>query len=134
MAEAKSLAITCIVAIPILVLFMLVCFWILKQPGLTFERKYMKALCVLIPLVIVLVTEEDISTLNEEIDRGSIERIMVDEKTGVEYILIQSDGGITPRIDKNGKPIINQQWLKKHEEKELQKKVNRELQKYTVHN
>lgn len=80
------------------------------------------------------VTEEDISTLNEEIDRGSIERIMVDEKTGVEYILIQSDGGITPRIDKNGKPIINQQWLKKHEEKELQKKVNRELQKYTVHN
>lgn len=78
-------------------------------------------------------TEEDISTLNEEIDRGSIERIMVDEKTGVEYILIQSDGGITPRIDKNGKPIINQQWLKKHEEKELQKKVNRELQKYTVH-
>lgn len=54
MAEAKSLAITCIVATPILVLFMLVCFWILKQPGLTFERKYMKALCVLIPLVIVL--------------------------------------------------------------------------------
>ena len=56
MAEAKSLAITCIVATPILVLFMLVCFWILKQPGLTFERKYMKALCVLIPLVIVLLS------------------------------------------------------------------------------
>lgn len=79
-------------------------------------------------------TDEDISTLNEEINRGSVERVMVDEKTGVEYILIVNDGGITPRIDKNGKPVINQQWLKKHKEKELQKKVNRELQKYTVHN
>lgn len=79
------------------------------------------------------VTDEDISTLNEEIDQG-VERIMVDEKTGVEYILIENDGGITPRIDENGKPVINQQWLKKHQEKELQKKVNRELQKYTVHN
>lgn len=69
----------------------------------------------------------------EEIDQG-VERIMVDEKTGVEYVLIENDGGITPRIDKNGKPVINQQWLKKHQEKELQKKVNRELQKYTVHN
>lgn len=79
------------------------------------------------------VTDEDISTLNEEIDQD-VERIMVDEKTGVEYILIENDGGITPRIDENGKPVINQQWLKKHQEKELQKKVNRELQKYTVHN
>ena len=79
------------------------------------------------------VTDEDISTLNEEIDQ-EVERIMVDEKTGVEYILIENDGGITPRIDENGKPVINQQWLKKHQEKELQKKVNRELQKYTVHN
>lgn len=69
----------------------------------------------------------------EEIDQG-VERIMVDEKTGVEYVLIENDGGITPRIDKNGKPVINQQWLKKHQEKELQKKINRELQKYTVHN
>lgn len=66
------------------------------------------------------VTEEDISTLNEEIDSGSVERIMVDEKTGVEYILLVSDGGITPRIDKDGKPVINQQWLKKHKEKEKQ--------------
>ena len=79
------------------------------------------------------VTDEDISTLNEEIDQD-VERIMVDEKTGVEYILIENDGGITPRIDENGKPVINHQWLKKHQEKELQKKVNRELQKYTVHN
>lgn len=79
------------------------------------------------------VTDEDISTLNEEIDRG-VERVIVDEKTGVEYILIENDGGITPRIDKNGKSVINQQWLKKHKEKELKKKVTRELQKFTVHN
>lgn len=56
MSVARTVAISYIVAIPILVLFMLVCFWILKQPGLTFERKYMKALCVLIPLVIVLLS------------------------------------------------------------------------------
>lgn len=80
------------------------------------------------------VTEEDISTLNEEIGSGSVERIMVDEKTGVEYILLVSGGGITPRIGKDGKPVINQQWLKKHEKKELKKKVKQELQKYTVHN
>ncbi|MCT7731100.1 MAG: DUF6440 family protein [Lactobacillus crispatus] len=75
---------------------------------------------------------ENITTLNEELNLGSA--IMVDEKTGVEYILIRNNGGITPRIDKNGKPVINQQWLKKHEKKELKKKVNRELQKFTVHN
>lgn len=77
---------------------------------------------------------ENITTLNEELNLGSVYAIMVDEKTGVEYILIRNNGGITPRIDKNGKPVINQQWLKKHEKKELKKKVNRELQKYTVHN
>ena len=54
---------------------------------------------------------ENITTLNEELNLGSA--IMVDEKTGVEYILIRNNGGITPRIDKNGKPVINQQWLKK---------------------
>lgn len=77
---------------------------------------------------------ENISTLSEELNLGSVYSIMVDEKTGVEYILIRNNGGITPRIDKNGKPVINQQWLKKHEKKELKKKVNRELQKFTVHN
>lgn len=77
---------------------------------------------------------ENVSTLSEELNLGAVYSIMVDEKTGVEYILIRHNGGITPRIDKNGKPVINQQWLKKHEKKELKKKVNRELQKFTVHN
>lgn len=80
------------------------------------------------------IKDENITTLNEELNLGSVYAIMVDEKTGVEYILIRNNGGITPRIDKNGKPVINQQWLKKHEKKELKKKVNRELQKFTVHN
>ena len=79
------------------------------------------------------ITSESYSTLSKELNSGGINKIVVDEKTGVEYILIY-DGGITPRIDKNGKPVINQQWLKKHEKKELKKKVNRELQKFTVHN
>lgn len=79
------------------------------------------------------VTFEGYSTLSKELDNGTIGKIVVDEKTGVEYI-VEYDGGITPRINKDGKPVINQQWLKKHEKKQLEKKVNRELQKYTVHN
>lgn len=79
------------------------------------------------------VTSEGYSTLSKELDSGTIGKIVVDEKTGVEYI-VEYEGGITPRIDKDGKPVINQQWLKKHEKKQLKKKVNRELQKFTVHN
>jgi len=59
-------------------------------------------------------TNENYYPLGEELDSGVIDKIVVDEKTGVEYILVEYDGGITPRIDRNGKPIINKQWLKKH--------------------
>lgn len=51
---------------------------------------------------------------NMDID-DSIE-YTTDPYTGVEYVIIH--GGITVRVDKNGKPIINPKWLKDRKESE----------------
>lgn len=42
-----------------------------------------------------------------------------DPTTGVEYIIYNGNkqGGITTRVDKSGKPIINPQWQKDHQKK-----------------
>ena len=51
-----------------------------------------------------IVTLKEGSTLNN----GGIRQILVDQETGVNYLLIKSGYGLalTPLLDKDGKPII----------------------------
>lgn len=43
-----------------------------------------------------------------------------DPYTGVEYVVVKDvkRGGVTVRVDRNGKPIINRKWLKQRKESE----------------
>lgn len=51
----------------------------------------------------------------DKVDYGSVElgtlaRIIVDKKTGVNYLFVTSGhaGGLTPLLDKDGKPIVEE--------------------------
>lgn len=77
----------------------------------------MKKLLIL-PLLLLLVTGCNIST-NNETDRNEVNKsdiyFYIDENTCVEYIVYDSwySGGITPRLNRDGTIMLNEECLNK---------------------
>lgn len=44
------------------------------------------------------------------VELGTLARIIVDKKTGVNYLFVTSGyaGGLTPLLDKDGKPVVTE--------------------------